>query len=167
MLRGATEPRTRRLRWPHGRSKLMGIGESMGKAAENAMEDLAGTSKPADDAHVPEPGAADDDIQVHSSISEGSNARDNSDTSRAPEGAESSGTSHHAESGGTTSATGGSEEPSGSADPGGSDAGGVSGAPDAHRDGAGPAGLPDPDPDGLRADPSEGDQDPGTGLGRG
>src|SRR3989337_3038589 len=54
----------------------MGIGDSIGKAAENAMEDLAGTSKPTDDAHVPEPGARDDDIQVHSSISEGSHAMD-------------------------------------------------------------------------------------------
>ena len=40
---------------PHRRSKLMGIGDSIGKAAENAMEDLAGTSEPADDAHAPEP----------------------------------------------------------------------------------------------------------------
>ncbi|MFE5837115.1 hypothetical protein [Arthrobacter sp. NPDC056493] len=96
----------------------MGIGDSMGKAAENAMEDLAQTSDPTDDAHVPEPGAEDDDIQVHSSISEGSNAAD-----------ESAGAPTH-------------------------------GVP-------GPAGLPDPDPEELRADPSEGDQDPGTGLGRG
>ena len=34
----------------------MGIGDSIGKAAENAMEDLAGTSRSTDDAHVPEPG---------------------------------------------------------------------------------------------------------------
>ena len=33
----------------------MGIGDSIGKAAENAMEDLAGTSKPTETAHVPEP----------------------------------------------------------------------------------------------------------------
>jgi hypothetical protein len=58
------------------RSKLMGIGDSIGKAAENAMEDLAGTSEPTDDAHAPEPGTKDDDVQVHSSISEGSNAMD-------------------------------------------------------------------------------------------
>jgi hypothetical protein len=57
----------------------MGIGDSIGKAAENAMEDLAQTSDPTDDAHVPEPGASDEDIQVHSSISEGSNARDGDD----------------------------------------------------------------------------------------
>jgi len=54
----------------------MGIGDSIGKAAENAMEDLGQTSDPTDDAHAPEPGASDEDIQVHSSISEGSNARD-------------------------------------------------------------------------------------------
>jgi hypothetical protein len=58
------------------RSKPMGIGDSIGKAAENAMEDLGQTSDPTDDAHAPEPGASDEDIQVHSSISEGSNARD-------------------------------------------------------------------------------------------
>jgi len=54
----------------------MGIGDSIGKAAENAMEDLAQTSDPTDDAHAPEPGASDEDVQGHSSISEGSNARD-------------------------------------------------------------------------------------------
>jgi hypothetical protein len=68
------------------RSKLMGIGDSIGKAAENAMEDLAGTSEPTDDAHVPEPGTKDDDVQVHSSISEGSNAMDDDDASPGGEG---------------------------------------------------------------------------------
>ena len=52
----------------------MGMGDSIRKATENAMKDLAGTAPPADDAHAPEPGAADEDIQVHSSISEGANA---------------------------------------------------------------------------------------------
>src|SRR5918994_2124528 len=61
------------------RSLVMGVGDSIKKAAENAMEDLAGTSDPHDDARVPEPGDRDDDIQVHSSISEGSNAMDEAD----------------------------------------------------------------------------------------
>lgn len=79
----------------------MGVEDSIRKAAENAMEDLAGTSDPVDDQHVPEPGAKDDNVQA----------------------------------------------PSG--------------------DVPGPAGLPDGTPDELRADPSEGDQDPSTSMGRG
>ena len=42
----------------------MGIGDSIGKAAENAMEDLAGTSSPTENARVPEPtdpGEGDED----------------------------------------------------------------------------------------------------------
>jgi hypothetical protein len=52
------------------------------KAVENAMEDLAGLSEPADDAHAPDPGNPDDDVQVHSSISEGSNAMDTEEANR-------------------------------------------------------------------------------------
>jgi hypothetical protein len=150
------------------RSKLMGIGDSIGKAAENAMEDLAQTSDPTDDAHVPEPGASDEDIQVHSSISEGSNARDGDDgppqsgrTTYTPQGP---GT--EASGGQGTSGTSGDEadESTGAATSGGI---GAAGATEAARGVPGPAGLPDPDPEELRADPSEGDQDPGTGLGRG
>ena len=153
----------------------MGIGDSIGKAAENAMEDLAGTSKPTDDAHVPEPGTRDDDVQVHSSISEGSNAMDNdggpgtsgaasgSPETRNPEtrGPETRGP----EAGGADTAGPGT----GSAEAGGTtDSGGIGAAEgsDVPRDVAGSAGLPDPDPDELRADPSEGDRDPTTGLGR-
>ena len=161
----------------------MGIGDSIGKAAENAMEDLARTSEPTDDAHVPEPGSKDDDIQVHSSISEGSNARDGEAGPRAgvhttytPQGpgTEASGGQ------GTTGAAGmsgvegsgteesaGTDESAGTATSGGIGAAGATDAPDAARGVPGPAGLPDPDPEELRADPSEGDQDPGTGLGRG
>src|SRR4029453_4480011 len=63
----------------------MGVEDSIRKAAENAMEDLAGTSDPGDDQHVPEPGAKDDDIQVPSSISEGSNAMDSESPDKAPQ----------------------------------------------------------------------------------
>ena len=52
----------------------MGIGDSIGKAAENAMEDLAGTSKPTEKTDVPDPADSNDDVEVHSSLSEGSNA---------------------------------------------------------------------------------------------
>lgn len=52
----------------------MGIGDSIGKAAENAMEDLAGTSKPTEKTDVPDPADPNDDVEVHSSLSEGSNA---------------------------------------------------------------------------------------------
>lgn len=156
----------------------MGIGDSIGKAAENAMEDLAGTSEPTDDAHVPEPGAKDEDIQVHSSISEGSNAMDDDDTSP---GAETGRTGYTQGAGaGTadgagTGAAGGAAGSAGAGAEGGTgtgtgtqDAGGI-GAPegaDAPGHVAGSAGLPDPDPDELRADPSEADQDPTTGMGR-
>ena len=57
----------------------MGIGDGIKKAAENAMEDLAGVSRPTDDGHAPEPGNPDEEIRVHSSISEGSNAADDSE----------------------------------------------------------------------------------------
>ncbi|MHC6591472.1 hypothetical protein [Arthrobacter sp. C152] len=52
----------------------MGIGDSIGKAAENAMEDLAGTSRPTEKLDVPDPTDPNDDVEVHSSLSEGSNA---------------------------------------------------------------------------------------------
>ncbi|MFF2315107.1 hypothetical protein ACFVTE_02430 [Arthrobacter sp. NPDC058097] len=157
----------------------MGIGDSIGKAAENAMEDLAQTSEPTDDAHAPEPGASDEDIQVHSSISEGSNARDGEAGPRAgvrststPQGP---GAGTGGDQGGTagtsdTTSTYGSDAANGSAGgttSGGIGAAGTTDAPEAARGVPGPAGLPEPDPEELRADPSEGDQDPGTGLGRG
>jgi hypothetical protein len=52
----------------------MAIGDSIGKAAENAMEDLAGTSSPNQNPEVPEPTDPNSDVELHSSISEGSNA---------------------------------------------------------------------------------------------
>lgn len=52
----------------------MAIGDSIGKAAKNAMEDLAGTSSPNQNPKVPEPTDPTSDVEVHSSISEGSNA---------------------------------------------------------------------------------------------
>jgi len=132
----------------------MGIGDSIKKAAENAMEDLAGTSKSTDDAHVPEPGAPDEDIRVHSSISEGSNAMDDAketlrrskDEQQLPD---------------ENTAPGGEAK---TGDPEGSDA--DSAVREVPRDVPGPAGLPGPDPDVLRADPLEGDEDPSKEMGR-
>lgn len=97
----------------------MGIGDSIGKAAENAMEDLAGTSSPNQNPKVPEPTDPNSDVEGHSSISEGSNAME-AEREKAP----------------------------------------------VPRDVPGPAGLPEGDPESLRADPGEGDEDPSTDLGR-
>lgn len=155
----------------------MGIGDSIGKAAENAMGDLAGTSEPTDDAHAPEPGAKDEDIQVHSSISEGSNAMDDDDTApgagtgrtaytpQGPGTEASGGAGTPAAAGGTAGGSAGGGPGTGA---GTQDAGGVGAAEGSGTPGhvAGSAGLPDPDPDELRADPSEADQDPTTGMGR-
>jgi len=144
----------------------MGIGDGIKKAAENAMEDLAGISRPTDDGHAPEPGNPDEEIRVHSSISEGSNAAD--DTDEVP------GTGQRPQSTPPETAGPGNAR----RDEGRTDKGLNSGGPDAGaeepaetgdvpRDVPGQAGLPSPDPDSLRADPSEGDQDPSTGMGRG
>ncbi len=140
----------------------MGIGESIGKAAENAMEDLAGTSSPTESARVPEPTDPNSDVEVHSSISEGSNAME-AEKEKAPGLKPGPATgpvsSHPAEPDSTPgSSAGGAAEGSGSSSA--DDAG------DVPRDVPGPAGLPDGDPDALSADPGEGDEDPSTGLGR-
>jgi len=140
----------------------MGIGESIGKAAENAMEDLAGTSSPTDNTRVPEPTDPNSDVEVHSSISEGSNAME-AEKEKAPglkPGPATGPVSSHPTEPDTEpgSSAGGAAEAAGPASA--DDAGGVP------RDVPGPAGLPDGDPDSLRADPGEGDEDPSRDLGR-
>lgn len=156
----------------------MGIGDSIGKAAENAMEDLAGTSKPTEKLHVPDPSDPDVDVEVRSSLSDGSNAME-AEKQKAP------GLKAGAAPGPVSEAPlGGDVDEREYAQPGtGSDApdttetgatgltgnasastGGTAGVP---RDVPGSAGLPEGDPDELRADPSEGDQDPSTSTGRG
>ncbi|MCU1516068.1 MAG: hypothetical protein JWQ75_789 [Pseudarthrobacter sp.] len=142
----------------------MGIGDSIGKAAENAMEDLAGTSSPTENAKVPEPTDPNSDVEVHSSISEGSNAME-AEKEKAPglkPGPATGPVSTHPEQPDSPpgASAGTSGDASGSAPTDDAD------APDVPRDVPGPAGLPDGDPDALRADPGEGDQDPSTGLGR-
>lgn len=136
----------------------MGVEDSIRKATENAMEDLAGTSKPVNDQQVPAPGEKDDDIQVHSSISEGSNAidEDHSPNSRAKG-------RHRADGepdGGTTSPRPGTDGDTQGRKPNDD-------TPVGSSDAAGPAGLPSGDPDDLRADPSESGGDPSTSMGRG
>ena len=143
----------------------MGIGDSIGKAAENAMEDLAGTSTPTEDAHVPEPTDPNSDVEVHSSISEGSNAME-AEKEKAP----------GLKTGPATGPVSGNPASPGDQQDGPDtgesdtrermDTGSPTGAPDVPRDIPGSAGLPEGDPDALRADPGEGDEDPSTGLGR-
>jgi hypothetical protein len=152
----------------------MGIGDSIGKAAENAMEDLAGTSKPTEKLNVPDPTDPNDDVEVHSSISEGSNAMEAEKqkapglktgaapgpVSESPFGGDIDETNNdNAEAGrgtGDAGLAGDASAPTGGAGSAGS--GGASGVT---------GGLPDSDPDELRADPTEGDQDPSTSTGRG
>src|SRR4029453_4206294 len=137
----------------------MGVEDSIRKAAENAMEDLAGTSDPVDNQHVPEPGAKADATQVHSSISEGSNAMDAESPDKAaqttprPNTAASDAGERQNEPG-FDAATGQGMETDDD-------------VPASTGDVPGPAGLPDGTPDELRADPPEGDQDPSTSMGRG
>ena len=135
----------------------MGIGDSIGKAAENAMEDLAGTSDPVEKTNVPDPADPNDDVEVHSSISEGSNAME-AEKEKAP--------------GLKTGAAPGpvSENPFGGDADGPTGDGNASDSadtPPASRHTPGPGGLPEGNPDELRADPSEGDEDPSTSTGRG
>ena len=131
----------------------MGIGDSISKAAENAMEDLAGTSKPTDGTGVPEPTDPNSDVEVHSSISEGSNAME-AEKEKAP------GLKPGPATGPVSANPAPSENDGGPAESEAAD------APDVPRDVPGPGGLPEGDPGELRADPGEGDEDPSTALGR-
>ncbi|UOD82299.1 hypothetical protein [Paenarthrobacter ureafaciens] len=144
----------------------MGIEESINKAAENAMEDLAGTSEPVKGGQVPEPNQKADDIQVHSSLSEGSNAMD-SDTPEEQAQA-TSGRAGSSDSRVPATGDGGVEQDTGITDSDiNQDREGDQDIPTASGDVPGPAGLPNGDPDALRADPSEGGEDPSTNMGLG
>jgi hypothetical protein len=153
----------------------MGIGDSIRKAAENAMKDLGGTAAPHDDGHVPEPGAPDEEIKVHSSISEGSNTMEAAEgEARGPDEIRPDQTRSETQGAGTSGnilpddgpgVAGGSGTSTGAAQSGAAQPGEETA--ERPRDVPGPGGLPDPDPDVLRADPTEGDKDPSTGMGRG
>jgi hypothetical protein len=148
----------------------MGIGDSIGKAAENAMEDLAGTSDPVEKRDVPDPSDPNSDVEVHSSLSEGSNAMEAEKqkapglkagaapgpVSESPFGGDVDETDNDRANddglAGNASAPGSTIGPAGAGSTG--SVTGVSG------------GLPDSSPDELRADPTEGDQDPSTSTGR-
>jgi hypothetical protein len=143
----------------------MGIGDSIGKAAENAMEDLAGTSKPTEKMDVPDPTDPNDDVEVHSSLSEGSNAME-AEKQKAPglkTGAAPAPVSENPFGGDVDETDSDQADDDGLAGnataPGGAGTSGGSVA--------GSGGLPESNPDELRADPSEGDQDPSTSTGRG
>ncbi|MFJ4208512.1 hypothetical protein ACIPY2_08640 [Paenarthrobacter sp. NPDC089675] len=159
----------------------MGIEESIHKAAENAMEDLAGTSDPVNKESVPDPNEKADDIHVHSSLSEGSNAND----SETPEEQAKHTSGHGSPADGQPSPEtadersfavdghGETHEEHAHHDTGVTDSDinqdreGDQDVPAASGDVPGPAGLPEGDPDALRADPSEGGEDPSTSMGRG
>ena len=152
----------------------MGIGDSIGKAAENAMEDLAGTSKPTEKTDVPDPTDPNDDVEVHSSLSEGSNAME-AEKQKAP------GLKTGAAPGPVSeNPFGGDADEAGNAERGeqtgrAPDDARLAGDATAPTGGAGATqgspgvsgGLPESNPDELRADPTEGDQDPSTSTGRG
>lgn len=150
----------------------MGIGDSIGKAAENAMEDLAGTSDPAEKMDVPDPADPNDDVEVHSSLSEGSNAME-AEKEKAPglKTGPAPGPVSENPLGGDADGPAGGGTGSDPADDDGDLAGdatapsGAAGAAGGRV--SGPGGLPEGNPDELRADPSEGDQDPSTSTGRG
>ncbi|MFD5278371.1 hypothetical protein ACFWIX_12535 [Pseudarthrobacter sp. NPDC058362] len=135
----------------------MGIGDSIGKAAENAMEDLAGTSDPAEKSNVPDPTNPNDDVEVHSSISEGSNAME-AEEQKAP-GLKTGAAPGPVSEGPVSDSPLGGDAERGPQRGGG---GGTDAAAPAPEHVAGPGGLPEGDPEELRADPSEGGQDPAT-----
>lgn len=152
----------------------MGIGDSIGKAAENAMEDLAGTSDPVEKSNVPEPTDPNDDVEVHSSISEGSNAME-AEKEKAPglkTGAAPGPVSDNP-FGGEADGPSGGEDGANTRGPGGAGSDGGVNVSESTATAAstghvpGPGGLPEGGPDELRADPSEGDEDPSASTGRG
>lgn len=149
----------------------MGIGDSIGKAAENAMEDLAGTSSPTENPKVPEPTDPNSDVEVHSSISEGSNAME-AEKEKAPglkPGTATGPVSANPAQPGDGALQGGERTPTTDSHSHGTGAGSnAAGAdtPDVPRGVPGPGGLPESDPDSLRADPGEADEDPSSNPGR-
>jgi hypothetical protein len=168
----------------------MGIGDSIKKGADNAMKDLAGTAEKSDDGHTPDPGNPGDVVQVHSSISEGSNAMEGEreEAAGAPAGRAATDPTSNPPGGEPADPTqppGGpldnpandpdNAPPLGDPSPGPNSAPGPDGAPGPDRapgpDGApgsipGPGGLPETQPGQLRADPSEGEGDPTVSMGR-
>lgn len=146
----------------------MGIGDSIEEAARNAVEDLAGTAPRTDDGHVPDPGNPNEDIRVHSSISEGSNATDTVDPGETPPGTPPERPRTRPDDAPPLDDPHQLPEPGGSPEPGEGPGVGNTGPGAASGHGTpGPGGLPEPDPGELRADPSEAGGDPGTSMGRG
>ena len=143
----------------------MGIGDSIEEAARNAVEDLAGTADRTDDGHAPDPGDPNEEIRVHSSISEGSNATEPVDPTENPPGTAPEQPPAGPDDVPPLDDPHATPSPGENPEPGESpDLGTTAGA---RQDVPGPGGLPAPDPGDLRADPSEADGDPSTSMGRG
>ena len=141
----------------------MGIGDSIEEAAKNAVEDLAGTAPRTDDGHAPDPGDPNEEIRVHSSISEGSNAADTVDPGDNPPGTPPERPQTRPDDTPPLGDPHQAPAPDETPEPGeGPDVG-----TDRLRDTPGPGGLPEPEPGDLRADPSEAGGDPTTSMGRG
>ena len=143
----------------------MGIGESIEKAAKNAVEDLAGTADRTDDGHAPDPADPNEKIRVHSSISEGSNATDSVDPTENPAGAPPEQPPARPNDAPPLDDPQGTPAPGENPEPGDTPDLGSTAA--AQQDVPGPGGLPAPDPGERRADPSEADGDPSASMGRG
>ncbi|OOP64548.1 hypothetical protein BMF89_03805 [Arthrobacter sp. SRS-W-1-2016] len=142
---------------------MMSARDEISKAAENAMEDLARSSEPNDDGHLPHPGRPGEPIKVNSSVSEATNA-----TAAAREAAGADGSSVDAPSPGLregNSQT--SAEGLDSADTGRSPGAEGASAEAARTRVPGPAGLPEPDPQDGSSEALESDEDPPVGMGRG
>ncbi|MCI0144187.1 hypothetical protein KNN17_21810 [Arthrobacter bambusae] len=140
----------------------MSARDEISKAAESAM-DLARSSEPNDDGHVPHPGRPGEPIKGNSSVSEATNA-----TAAAREAAGAGGSSVDAPSSGLRE--GNSQTSAESLDS--TDAGRSPGAEGASAEAArsrvpGPAGLPEPDPQDGTSEALESDEDPSVGMGRG
>lgn len=141
----------------------MSARDEISKAAENAMADLAGTSEPSDDGHVPEPGKPGEPIKVNSSVSEATNATEDERES-GPTGSPSPDRTSAA------AREGGSHTPHADQDAG--DGGQGTGAEGASAQAAGshvpgPGGLPERDPQDGASEVLESDEDPSVGMGRG
>lgn len=141
----------------------MSAHDEISKAVENAMEDLAGTSEPTDDGHVPEPGKPGEPIKVNSSVSEATNASEAEREGPPTDGSSPDGTST------------GPREADSQTPPVSLHAADVDRSPRvegvtaqaARSRPPGPAGLPEHDPQGGTSEALESDEDPSVGMGRG
>lgn len=146
----------------------MSARDEISKAAENAMADLAGTSEPSDDGHVPEPGKPGEPIKVNSSVSEATNATETEREQGATSGPSPDGTSTAPREGNSPTPAEGRDAGDGDRSPdteGGSAQAAEKQAAGSHV--SGPAGLPEHDPQDGSSEVLESDEDPSAGMGQG